>query len=134
MGIIGSLFGPKKGPRDFNCARVHRGEYLTGTNQFTRQVRHDFQVIHGEADVTPGRSVRVQYGLEEETCSPTVLETFYIFPKSPCARVRIKDNRGSKVITLFREEDRNKSRMWKARILNPILGFADDRRTLGNGR
>lgn len=123
MGLFGSLFGPQRGSRDFNCARVHRGAYLIGTNQYTRYVEHDFRIIHGEAEIRTGRPVRVQYGLEEETCRPTDLETFYIFPTSEYVRLWIEDSHKGRSIFLWREEDRTKSRMFKQRIANPILRF-----------
>ena len=113
MGIIGSLFGPKKGPRDFNCARVHRGVYVADTNEYARGVEVGFRILHGEAVIKRGRPLSVY---EPDPRRFTKLETFYIFPQSPWVRVELKNSRGSRSIFLWREEDRQKSRMFKMRL------------------
>lgn len=113
MGIIGSLFGPKKGPRDFNCARVHRGEYLADTNEYAREVTVDFQILHGDAVVKRGRPIQVH---EPDSNTVAKLQTFFIFPRSPYVRVMLKDSHGSRRINLFREDDRRESRMYKQRL------------------
>jgi len=118
-----SLFLPKRRPNDFNCARVHRGEYVVGTNEFTRPVSHDFRILSGEATIVPGRAITVQYSLEES--STAVLETFFIFPTSPTVRLCVTGPRGKKIMYLFREEDRDKSRMFKQKVANDIIGFKD---------
>ncbi len=119
------LFGPTRGPRDFNCARLHRGKYLIDTNQFTRLVTHDFQVIHGDAEVRPGRPISIEYGWEEETRYPAEMETWFIFPVSEKVRVMIEDGRGRRGLWLWKECDRSKSRMYKQRIMNRILRIGD---------
>ncbi len=119
------LFGPSRGPRDWNCARVHRGEYSVGGDIRPYGVRHDFQVIHGEAEVRPGWPILV---LDDDGRDPyeyAELETVYIFPVSAWVRVRLTVGKRSEIISLWREEDRTKSRMYKQRVRNPIRGFAD---------
>lgn len=118
MGILSFLFdssrfGPKKGPRDFNCARVHRGKYGVDSNEFARDVTVDFQILHGDAVVKRGRPIQVPH-LESQTVA--TLQTFFIFPKSPYVRVMVKGNHGARRINLFREDDRRKSRMYKQRL------------------
>jgi len=113
MGIIDSLFGPKMGPRDYNCARVYRGQYLADTNELVRSITVDFQILHGDTVIKLGRSVRV-YEPDPDTFAK--LETFYIFPRSQYVRLLIKNGCGSRSIFLFYEGDRRKSRMFKQRL------------------
>lgn len=114
MGLFDSLFAPKQGPRDFNCARVYRGQYLADTNQYTRTVTLDFQVLRGEAVVKRGRPIRVY---EPDPDTVAMIDTFYIYPRSPWVRIQVKNGRwGRRSIFLFREEDRRKSRMFKQRF------------------
>ena len=113
MGLFGSLFAPKQGPRDFNCARVHRGEYIADTNQYARLVTVDFQILHGDAVVKHGRPIQIY---EPDADRFAKLETFFVFPQSQYVRIMLKKGRGSRRINLFREDDRRKSRMFKQRL------------------
>jgi hypothetical protein len=120
-----SLFGPRRNPGDFNCARVHRGEHYVGGDIRPYPVRYDFRVIHGEAEVRPGRPILVldDYGADPDEY--TTMETFYIFPVSEWVRVALIIGNRERSIFLWREEDRNKSRMYKQRVGTVVHGFAD---------
>lgn len=121
------LLGPERGPHDFNCARVHRGQYTVGGDIRPWAVRHDFRILHGEATIKPGKSIVVSN--DDGSDSTSILETFYIFPQSPYVRLDLEQTRGRTTMNLWREEDRRKSRIYKQRLATRSLGFAREARS-----
>ena len=117
----------KRGISDFHCARVHRGEYHGGGDVRPRAVRHDFRILHGEATIKPGRSIEVAD--DDGSGARSILETYYIFPKTDYVRVLLNEGREQKTMNLLREEDRTKSRMYKQRVATRRLGFAPESAT-----
>lgn len=117
-GVKGLFFQQPK-PGDFNCARVYCGSYIVDTNEYAHKVVHSFRVMHGDADIRPGKLVRIIWVLDDvgfETNPTTDLETFYIYPKSPYIRVVVQGLEKERILTLFKAEPGGKSRMWKQKI------------------
>jgi len=83
----------------FNCAKVYRGWYVSGTNEQGRAGNVDFTILNGEAKIIPYKPVRVNDDAESR-----LIKSFLIYPITNTVDLLLKNARGSKNITLKKSD------------------------------